>query len=117
MPGLEWDPRLITPERALELAGHWELIVDAQWAELSQFESESGGERLPDRGQFNLRCRLCGQSCRLLGEGPPNQPVVKLGEIRPLPFDLEGLLSAVLRHMVMAHDVPLNRAAENGAAP
>lgn len=114
---LVWDPRLITPARTLELAGAAELFITADWAELSQFENEGGGPPQPDRGQLHIRCALCGRSVRLVGEGPPDQPVVKLGEITPYKFDVVGLLTSVLRHGVTHHDVALNRRAEANGSP
>lgn len=113
---LVWDPRLITAERALELVASVGLFVTADWAELAQFEPEGGGPPQPDRGQFHMRCATCGRSVRLLGEGPPNQETVQLNEITPFPFDIPGLITGVLRHLVTHHDVPLNRRAEaNGS--
>lgn len=113
-PGLVWDRRLISPERALELGGKAALIVTADWAELAQFEPEGGGPPQPDRGQLNIRCGQCQRDVRLVGIGPPNQQTVRLGEIQPIGFDVEGLLSSVLRHLVTHHDLPLNRSSDNG---
>jgi hypothetical protein len=105
----QWDPRLITPGRALELAGDWPVYADADLAKLSQFESEAGGlTEQADRWQVNLRCGKitdrgaslpgrCGQSITLLAT------IHSQASLTPA-----GLLSATLRHMVMAHDVPLN---------
>jgi hypothetical protein len=110
----DWNPALLSPERALQLAGDWPLYASAETAELSQFEMEGGGH-LADRPQINMRCGherhgggpMCGQSCGLLGEnrGPDTVPVLT---------SVGDLLSGVLRHMVMVHDQPLNRSANDG---
>ena len=58
------------------------------------------GVRLARRenGSFHLECAECGQSAGLLSQGEEMASwVVTTGE----------LMSAVLRHMVMAHDQPL----------
>ena len=91
----DWDPRLITPARALELAGDWPLIATAELAELSQFE---GGQA--DRWQINMRCAKDDQSVAMLGDDTPGPPA---------QTTLGNLLSGVLRHLVMAHELPLNR--------
>ena len=91
----DWDPRLITPARALELAGDWPLIATAELAELSQFEGDQ-----PDRWQINLRCAKDDQSVGMLGDDTPGPPA---------QTTLGDLLSGVLRHLVMAHELPLNR--------
>lgn len=109
---LVWDPRLLEPARALELAGNAALFVTVDWAELAQFELEGGGPGQLDRGQLHLRCGACGRSLRLLGEGPPGQQVVRLSEITPYPFDPVSLVTSVLRHLVTHHDLPLNRKVE-----
>lgn len=88
----DWDPRLLSPEKALRLAGDWPLYATDELAELAQFGSQ------PDRWQINLRCRKDGQSVALLGDGTSHTTTVG------------DLLSAVMRHMVMAHDVPLSGA-------
>lgn len=98
----DWDARLLSPERALALAGDWPVYAAYELAELSQF-----GDSQADRWQVNLRCRKCGQSCGLLGIGHG-----------PLGADLDhsyqtnigDLLSGVLRHLVTAHDLSLSGA-------
>jgi hypothetical protein len=63
--------------------------------------------------QNNLRCGECGQSCGLIGQAEP-------GRLDGVPdgfrTTLGDLLSAVLRHRVMAHDQALNRSS-NGPLP
>lgn len=101
-----WDARLITPARALGLAGDWELTATYELAELSQFEPEAGGPRAGDRWQVNLRCAVCSQSIADMGDGT--------GQVR---VSVEGVLTAMLRHLVNAHDMPLSgagRAAPDG---
>lgn len=90
----DWEPQLITPARALELAGDWPLIATAELAGLSQFE---GGI---DKWQINLRCAKDDQSVAMLGDDTPGPP---------MQTNLGDLLSGVLRHLVMAHELPLNR--------
>jgi hypothetical protein len=97
----DWDPRLITPARALELAGDWPLIATAERAQLSQFEPEGGGPRQPDRWQINLRCAKDDRSVFMLGDDTPGPP---------MQSTIGDLLSGVLRHLVMAHDVSLSAA-------
>jgi hypothetical protein len=111
----DWDARLLSPERALRLAGDWPIFATAELAELSQFQMEGGGPGQRDRSQINMRCGgqrhnsvgICGQSCGLLGEdrGDDTMPVLT---------SIGDLLSGVLRHMVMTHDVPLNGAQSDG---
>ena len=96
----DWDPRLITPARALELAGDWPLIATAELAELSQYETEGGGPPQADRWQINRRCAKCGQSVGMLGDDTPGPP---------MQSTIGDDLSGVLRHLVMAHDVSLSR--------
>jgi hypothetical protein len=93
----DWDARLITPERALRLAGDWPLYATAELAALSQFEPEGGGGRAIDRWQLNLRCRKDGQSITLLERDGASYET-----------SLGDLLSAVLRHLVTAHDQSLS---------
>lgn len=94
-----WDARLITPEQALRLAGDWPVYTDWQFAKASQFEPEGGGERQQDHWQVNLRCARDGQSVALLAS-PPGHTLTTTGD----------LLSAILRHLVTAHDQPLSGA-------
>ena len=114
----EWDDRLMPAARALELCGDWPLTASYELARLSQFEPEGGGEPQPDQWQINLRCAVvrgykldapakalddsqaCGQSCGMLAESG-----------RPFVISLKGdLLAAVMRHMVMAHNLSLSGA-------
>ena len=96
----DWDPRLITPARALELAGDWPLIATAEQAILSQYETEGGGPPQPDRWQINLRCAKDDQSVGMLGDDTPGPA---------MQTTLGDLLSGVLRHLVMAHELSLSR--------
>jgi len=105
MPLSSYDPRLMTAARALELAGDWPVFVDVQYADLGQFEPETGGPRQEGRWQANLRCMRCQQSCGQLGAQ---------GDL--VATDIADLMSGVLRHMTMAHDVPLKGNATTQAA-
>lgn len=91
----DWDTRFGTPEEAIRLAGDCETYVTVSKAELSQFD---GGQ--PDRYQINLRCREDGQSILMLGDDT--------GITYSTPADQ---VAATLRHLVMVHDLPLNRPA------
>lgn len=111
----DWNAALLSPERALRLAGDWPTYATAELAELSQFQMEGGGPGQRDRYQINMRCgapsfghpeRMCEQSCGLLAEIAPGAP--------PVLTSIGDLLSGVLRHMVMTHDVPLNGAQSDG---
>ena len=107
----DWDPRLMTPARALALVGDWPLYASVDVAELSQFEPEGGGARQADRLQVNLRCGQCSQSAAMLAAG-------NAASLEAVPFTttMADLLSAVLRHLVMAHDVSLSAAAASVSA-
>lgn len=95
----DWDDRLLSPERGLRLAGDWPLYATFELAGLSQFELEGGGPPpVEDRWQINLRCRKDGQSVAMLGDGTS------------FTTDIGDLLSAVLRHLVTAHDLVLSGA-------
>lgn len=104
MPLSSYDPRLMTAERALELAGDWPVFVDVQYADLEQFGPDTGGPRQAGRWQANLRCMRCQQSCGQLG-----------AQGDTVATDIADLMSGVLRHMAMAHDVPLKATAERQA--
>jgi hypothetical protein len=108
----EWDARLILPARALELVGDLGVYASVEWADLEQFHAEGGGTLQASRLQVNLRCADCDQSCGLLGQGKP-------GRLDGTPdgfrTSLGDLLSGVLRHRVMAHDLPLNRGSDDGS--
>jgi hypothetical protein len=105
MPLADWDARLMSPARALELAGDWPVFFDLELAELSQFEPEAGSGTLADRWQVNMRCARCRQSCGQLG-------AVQAAGFAPARTSIGDLLSGVLRHMVMAHDQAVNAAAQ-----
>lgn len=116
----DWDHRLISPERALELAGDWPIAIDGGVAQLSQFEGEAGGQLQRDQWQVNLRCqatahgqpeggRICDQSVALLARRPDGDSRTAVTATSPAE-----LLSGVLRHMVMAHEVPLNGGSASG---
>ena len=108
----DWDPRLISPERALRLTGDWPVRVTCEYALLSQFEPEGGGPgQQPDRVQVNLRCGRCDQSVMLLGSGAPGELLIPVAAVATTAAEI---MSAVLRHLVMAHDQPLSAAAEEG---
>lgn len=92
----DWDPRLISPDRALMLAGDWPVYATYELAELSQFGTETDPGQ-PDQWQINLRCRRCEQSCGLLSDATG-----------PYQTNVGDLLSGVLRHLVMAHDLSLS---------
>ena len=103
----DWDPRLITPGRALQLAGDWPVYFDAGQARLSQYEPEAGGQRLADQWQVNCRCGKDHQSITMLGrfslreDGAPEW-------VEFASTTVGDLLSDVLRHMVTAHDLSLS---------
>jgi hypothetical protein len=99
----DWDPRLMSPERALRLVGDTRLYIGIGMARLSQFAPEGGGEAQPDRMQVNLRCQADGQSVMLLAD---SSDLVLADNVTS--FTMGEMLSAVLRHLVMAHDVSLS---------
>lgn len=77
-----WPEKMITQAEAFAKAADWPLWIDAL-----------------AKGTAYLRCRKddCDQSCgQLVRDGTPYNA------------SLDEMLSMVLRHMVMAHDVPLN---------
>jgi hypothetical protein len=79
-PGhVAWPEKLITQAEAFVLAADWPVRVVV--------EGDS---------DVNLACRKCGRSCGQLRRGGTAYNAT-----------LDEMLSAVLRHMVMAHDVPL----------
>ena len=90
-----WDDRLITRHHAADMAGAWDLKIDAR--------SEG-----PDNDGFDvpvyLRCGLCD------------------GNITKLPAltSIDGLIAAVVRHMTMNHGYSLSGSgygADDSAAP
>jgi hypothetical protein len=78
---VQWDDRLISQAEALQLAG----AHPVEW----QLHEERAG--------FLMRCRDCRQSCGLWTPG--------------VATTADDMLAGVLRHLVMAHDMPLNKAA------
>jgi hypothetical protein len=79
--GVQWDDRLISQAEAFAIAG----AHPVEW------------HSHPEGGGLVLRCRDCQQSC---------------GQWRPkAPTSADDMIAAVLRHLVMAHDLPLNKAA------
>lgn len=103
----DWDRRLITPERALELAGDWPVYYTVAKAELSQF-----GELQADQWQINQRCGKCDQSIALLASGRADILAnLTAGTFETGPHTTTGdQLSDVLRHLVTAHDLSLSGA-------
>jgi hypothetical protein len=86
-PGfVAWPEKLITQAEAFVLAAAWPVYVR------SWFDSANG----PERG-INLYCGKCDQSCGQLNR----EGAIYNGS-------LDEMLSMVLRHMVMAHDVALS---------
>jgi hypothetical protein len=85
-----WPEQLITQAEAFALASDWPVMVQG------------------DTDKSNLMCGKCGRSC---------------GQLRRAGIaynaSLDEILSMVLRHMVMAHDVHLNVRKEDagGTAP
>jgi len=80
---MDWDDRLISRQRAYDLAGEWPL-------EYSTYHLASGQE-------LHLICARCGLSAGRLN----------LAGRTPL-VTMDGMISMVLRHMVMQHAVALN---------
>jgi hypothetical protein len=99
----DWDPKLISPERALRLAGDWPLYYTAEKSALSQF----GGQR--DQMQINQRCGKCQQSITALAHG---HDVPDLTGLAGPPTTTADQLSDVLRHLVTAHDISLSGATD-----
>lgn len=79
---LGFDARLMTPARLLELAGQHPMRLTQQL----------------DGVDATLDCVICGQAITKLTD--------TIGE--PYRFTALQLLQDVLRHRVMAHDVPLS---------
>ena len=76
-----WDERLITRQRAADMCGTWQLKVDVQSV-------------IAPEGVY-LRCGQCdGNVTRLPAPG-------KI-------IDIDGLISAVVRHMTMNHGYSLS---------
>jgi hypothetical protein len=82
-PGfVAWPEKLITQAEAFVLAGNWPVYA---WVEPN------------DAYEVSLRCEKCNQSCGQLRHGGS-----------AYNGSLDEMLSMVLRHMVMAHDVSLS---------
>jgi hypothetical protein len=101
----DWDRRLISPEAALWIVGDQPVYFTCERAELSQFEPEGGGPRRPDQLQINMRHGGgCGQSVCLLAADPdPTAP-----RLQGAATTQGDLITAILRHLVTAHDQPLS---------
>jgi hypothetical protein len=82
---MQWDDRLISRADALEIGGEHPVFWSAETP------GDGGGLVLV------LRCGGCRRSC---GTWHPGQQT-----------DVNDVLAGVLRHLVMAHDVPLNKPA------
>ena len=81
-PGfVTWPEKLITQAEAFVLAADWPV-----------YAAVSGDD-------INLHCGKCDRSTGQLRRGLVNGTIYN--------GSLDEMLSAVLRHMVMAHDVPL----------
>lgn len=107
---LAWDPRLLSPERALALAGTAGIYAGVDYAALDQFAAEDGRPAQPGRWQVNLRCGLCHQSCGLLGTLDVQPGATLIRAVNYEATSITDLLAGVLRHLVMAHDVSLSGA-------
>lgn len=89
-PGqMTWDERLITRERALELAGRWPVYLEFDEIRAATY----------------LRCCRCDQSCAAFEFGPGRSLNLLASRSET---NVDDVLSGVLRHMVMAHDVQLS---------
>ncbi len=77
----QWDPRLITAAEAIGLAGDWPVTAAVTDGDIVLLCAKDG----------------CGQSAGQLRHGGTTV-IASAGDY----------LSAVLRHMVMAHDIPLD---------
>ena len=83
-PGqVAWPDKMITQAEAMAKAGHWPVYAADDWT--------------GPAGTISLRCGECQQSTGQLRRGGTTYN-----------GSLDEMLSMVLRHMVMAHDVPLN---------
>ena len=83
---MTWNTKLITPGEALTRTGRWPLRI---------------GHRKD--GSVHLECARCAQSAGLLSDGKGSGT----GKVGSWTVTTEELVSAVLRHMVMAHNEPL----------
>lgn len=91
----DWNSQLILPGEALAIAGDWPVV----------FAVKRNGDDgiVRDTDEIHMCCVPCRQSVAMLNRGD--------AEYRS---SIEGQLSAVLRHMVMAHDIPLNHRRADG---
>lgn len=85
-----WNDKLLTRERALQLVGPFSLHVSA----VDEPPSRAPGSSGPPVPVVHLRCGICGGSCGRFVETDDT--------------NVEDILSGVLRHAVMAHDVSLS---------
>ena len=82
---MEWDGRLITRERAAAIVADHPLQVRIQF-------------RDDYLDEYHLECGRCGYSVLKLGDASRELP----------PFTMDGLISAVLGHLVMQHGAVLS---------
>jgi hypothetical protein len=87
MADVAWPDKMITQAEAFAKASLWPLQV--------RDGCDENGNRIP--GEIELACVTCGRSMGQLAHGY----TIYNGS-------LDEMLSMVLRHMVMAHDEPLN---------
>jgi hypothetical protein len=80
-----WPEQMITQAEAFGLAANWPVYASHRWTEPPNMHPE-----------IVLCCGKCRQSTGQLERGG-----------KPYNGSLDEMLSMVLRHMVMAHDVPL----------
>ena len=79
-----WDPRLITRERAANLAGNWRLRIDNQQPDI-----------------VFMRCSVCDGN------------VMQLPQAGKL-IDVDSIISGVLAHMVRSHNYTLSGGEQRG---
>lgn len=83
---MEWNSKLITPECALRLTMGTQLWVDVSRNSKGDF-------------QAHLRCNRCGKSAGMFWSE---------GASAPMLTSTDDIISSVLRHLVMAHDISLS---------
>ena len=88
---VEWDDRLITRHHAADMAGPWDLKIDVDHNCLE------GRPEVP----VYLRCGQCDGN------------VTKLPDAGKI-LNMDGLISAVVRHMTMNHGYALSGASNDG---
>lgn len=98
---MAWPEKLITQAEAFVLAAAWPVRAEIRWPPMpaSSLPITITIPGPPEAGPEIVLCCAkdgCGQSCGQLARGT----VAYNGS-------LDEMLSMVLRHMVMAHDVPL----------